>query len=789
MWDNAKYLMASASPVAASTPTISTSVTNELSINMFPAVFSASVAHVWVGLWQRPEQADDLAAAAPGLVTWRDPSDASRLYAWHASESITPPAGFSAVTVASDENPQLFQRLLTDAVRARMLALGFTEKHGSYVNYAKGSLLAKIPALSNAVREPIGIYPRIILDVFFTKDATGRLVHGVVADVLYTTRFDVAIAELVRAGLRDDLVGEYVVLMPSAPEAADHPALVRRIVGSISGFRGNSVVLSDARAENLTELPTTSVMPEPTRPLLEKYLAARHEAAFASGQTALRDELRELVQPAKRFTLTQAVRTRLDADSQPLRLLPELTARLGDMLAAGDDAFPARRLTAPTYSFDAAGDKLERRIDTGLRRFGPYDRERMAGRRFRLLVIAPLDNKGDVTVALAKLRDGIRSKQDVFGGIRTMYRMPNVELRTVFASVSNAKPMSGYAQAVTEAMSDGSGAYDLALIITHARHRNLPDSENPYFQTKALLLSLAGIPTQALTVEKLRRGDYDLQYILNTASLACYAKMGGTSHVLRASTADGGVTELVFGIGRARTRATRLRGARETIGFATVFRANGEYLYNDCTPYCDRNDYERALEETVKRSVERVADFEQLPTGSPLRLIFHVHKRTGRRELQPILNAVRKLPKYSIDFALVWVNEDHNMQVFERRPQEAQKGRVVVGALPPRGISIYLGPRERLVTFIGPDQYRGQGTPLPLRVTLDKASTFTDLEYVVQQLYSLSFMSARSLSPGVKPVTIGYAEQLARMTGHLRGVQEWTVEMIQNKLGRKLWFI
>jgi hypothetical protein len=79
--------------------------------------------------------------------------------------------------------------------------------------------------------------------------------------------------------------------------------------------------------------------------------------------------------------------------------------------------------------------------------------------------------------------------------------------------------------------------------------------------------------------------------------------------------------------------------------------------------------------------------------------------------------------------------------------------------------------------------------PMPLRVTLDRSSTFTDLEYIVQQMYALSFMSARSMTPAIKPVTIGYAEQLARMTGHLRGVQAWTVEMIQNKLGRKLWFI
>jgi hypothetical protein len=109
--------------------------------------------------------------------------------------------------------------------------------------------------------------------------------------------------------------------------------------------------------------------------------------------------------------------------------------------------------------------------------------------------------------------------------------------------------------------------------------------------------------------------------------------------------------------------------------------------------------------------------------------------------------------------------------------------------LPPRGLAVTLGPRERLVTFIGVDQYRGNGSPAPLRITLDKRSTFTDVDYLTQQLYLLSFMSVRSLNPGIAPVTVSYAERLAQLTAHLRGVQQWTVELIQQKLGRKLWFI
>ena len=772
-------------------PTSATATTNVVTgafnLNIFPAHFTDTPAHVWVGLWRDPEYAAALAAANPGLVTWRDRSDASRMYVWHATEAISPD-GFHEVTVTTAENPQLFQRLLDDAIHARMLELGFTEKHGSFVNYGKGSLLTTIPALSQSLTEPIGIYPRIIIEGFFTRDANEALVHGIVVDVLYTTRFDVSVAELVQAVLGEELLGEYVLLMPTAPEVAQYPHLARRTIGSISGFRGNLLTLNDRRDEALAEIATTGVMPEPTRPLLEKYLTARYKSAFTSGQPALQKKLRELVQPGKRFALTNAVRERV-VGSGPLQLLPGLKADIGEMLTANNAAFPARQLAAPPYSFDPAGDKLDRRIDNGLLRFGPYDRERVAGKRFRVLVIAPADNKGDVSVALTKLQDGLRTTQNVFGGIRSMYRLGNIDVRTVFATVAAARPMAGYAQAVTEALKDQQAPFDLALVIIHARHRELPDSENPYFQTKALLLSLAGIPTQALTIEKLRKSDYELQYILNNAALACYAKMGGTSHVLRAAAADDGATELVFGIGRALTRAARLRKADETIGFATVFRANGEYLYNDCTPYCHPNEYERALEETIKRSVERVAEFEQLPSGSVLRLIFHVHRRTGKREVQPILNAVRKLPKFKIEYALLHVNEDHSIQLYGRQRKTSPSGATVVGVLPERGISVFLGPRERLVTFVGTRQYRGQGMPMPLRVTLDRSSTFTDLEYIVQQLYSLSFMSARSMTPAIKPVTIGYAEQLARMTGHLRGVQAWTVEMIQNKLGRKLWFI
>ena len=190
-----------------------------------------------------------------------------------------------------------------------------------------------------------------------------------------------------------------------------------------------------------------------------------------------------------------------------------------------------------------------------------------------------------------------------------------------------------------------------------------------------------------------------------------------------------------------------------------------------------------------------MAGFEQISDGDNLRLIFHVYKRTGKQEISAVRNAIGKLTRYDIEYALVHVNEDHIFHVFDRECKGHRKGYrkqqyfTSSALLPQRGTSVRLGPRERLITFIGPQQYLGYGCPTPIRMTLDDTSTFRDADYLAQQLFELSFMSARSLTPGIKPVTVLYSEFLADLTGHLRAVQEWTLKLIQHKLNRRLCFI
>jgi hypothetical protein len=694
---------------------------------------------------------------------------------------------------------------MLDAVHARLDRLGFVQKGTGFVNYASRNLLGEVPALSGVLGESIGIYAKVVVEGFFTRSAVGTMISGVIVDVLYTTRMDVTAAEWVAAGVGDALSRVYVKLVRGSPEAARFPQFEDVAIGRVAGIRGDRCVLDDIRDTALAEIPLTSVAPEPTRSNLATYLLARHESAYQAGEQDLIRRLRALVRPRTRHRYAEGLVLRRiqtpNALSPGITLVPGMNVRFSVMARVGPDTFPALRLNTPEYSFDPAGEKLARRVDEGLQRHGPYDSRRTRRQEFRLLVVAPADNKGDATVAVQKLLGGIKTRQNVFTGLKQMYRLERLQVTQAIIEPRFGTSMQGYSEAVRQALDvapapqPGDPKFHLVLTVIRESHKALPDSENPYYQMKGLALLREHVPTQAVFVEKLRQSDYDLQYILNTMAVAIYAKLGGTSHVLKIAPSANGEearTELVFGIGRDVRKSSRFDRGEETIGFATVFRANGEYLYNDCTPYCAGTEYERALEATIRRSVERVAAFEQLADDAKVRLIFHLPRRPGKREERAILNAIGKLPRFDIDFALVHVNDDHHLQLFDTaninpRTRSGQ-ARPEAALLPARGWSVAIGPRERLVTFVGPDQYKGNGCPAPVRLTLDKRSTFTDVDYLTQQMFSLSFMSARSLTPGIAPVTVAYAEQLAHITGRLRSVGQWTVELIQEKLGQKLWF-
>jgi argonaute-like protein implicated in RNA metabolism and viral defense len=292
-----------------------------------------------------------------------------------------------------------------------------------------------------------------------------------------------------------------------------------------------------------------------------------------------------------------------------------------------------------------------------------------------------------------------------------------------------------------------------------------------------------GIPVQEVKIETLRKPLDTLPYVLNNIGLACYAKLGGTPYVLRAEEVVR--KELVIGIGRAIDRDTRLAEGKPVIGFTTVFKSNGDFLLSNCTPYCAFEDYQQQLEDVIVSSVERVAEQEGYEEGEEVRIIFHVFKRTGKRENNAVLRGLERLRRYRIEYSLLHVNDTHLFLMFDRTNGQGKEADYVA----PRGVAIELGPRERLVNLFGPKQYLGRGFPSPLRLTLDNCSTFRDINYLSQQLFEFSFMSWRGFNPAIGPATLLYSEWIAQLNSKLRKVPNWNQHMLTTLLADKRWFL
>lgn len=691
----------------------------------------------------------------------------------------------------------LFKHLLQVGLHRRMQALGYQQRSFNRFSHPQSNVLTSIPALAPTSAEHIALYTEISLDTFITKTSGGAQSLSVCVDFSFTTKSAITVHEWIAAGLMGSLKGVYVTLLPDGPLATQYPALVEKVIGRIAGIEGDGVTLEDTRIPALigASALSTELAPEPTKLNVDRYLEARHHDAFLRGKRELTQRLRKIARPGKRQEYIQRM---VDKCFQnPVVLTPDLTASVSSPLRSAADSFPARQLHPPVFSFDPANSRLHERVDLGLREFGPWDQERMQDSPCDILVVGPRRLQGVIEALCHKLEGGV-GKGAIFAGMKSTYRLRRLRFVQKLIDVNERVPMLSYAEALTRTLHRPDHKYALVLTVLEDSWKALRDSENPYYQSKGLVLALDGIPTQVLTREKLLKPDGELQWILSTAGLACYAKLGGTPFVLRTDGVGDGRTsgerpvELVFGVGRSFTRDERFSEARETVGFTTVFRANGEYVYNDSTPYCDGERYTQALEETILRTIENVAAFEALGPGAELRLIFHLPRRSGKEEVRAVINAVNKIPRFRISFALLHVNDDHHIHIFDlmsSNPLVKGRSRPEAARIPPRGTCVYLGPRQRLLTLIGPEQYRGYGSPTALKLTLDKSSTFVDLEYLAQQVYWFSYMSAASYSAGILPVTLNYAERLADITGHLRSVQQWAVELIQTKLGRKLWFI
>ncbi|TAK31056.1 MAG: hypothetical protein EPO21_18290 [Chloroflexota bacterium] len=761
-------------------------------LNFFPASFNSDTIAVLVGPYGDERAYSQLVAAQDGWTAWRDTDDGARVYVWCHDEATTFTRDrFQPATVTLAENPPLFCRVMLDGIGRHLQSRGFMPANrNAYANWSVGNLLTALEVPGFVPDQRVGLFPKIIVASFITRFTGQEPVVGLIIDIAYTTRLDVPVSELLTTGF--DVRGRYVKPLWATDVGG---TFADRAVGRVARVDGTRLVLDDLRDRNLEQIDSASCVLVPDRSTLQDYLRHLHPRHFRAVQPALQRKLTNFIAPKEKLRLIEgfAGQRLVGVDGETLPLASKLSVRFGPAVnpTADADTFRATELLAPAFSFDPESAKTSPHADAGLNKYGPYSRIRMQRQTPRILVLAPQSFQGHVEHFVQMFQGGVRGYERTYNGFRMKYRLTGLQVMEHYFHWDNQPAKDAYYNAAVHAL-DETTDYALCFVVISEDFKKLPPSENPYFVCKALLLSF-GITVQDVRVETLRQPEASLQWTVNTIALASYAKLGGAPFVLR--TRQLRHHELVFGIGRSIERAhgSRLGAAQQIIGFTTVFRSDGDYVLNACTPYTDFTNYARRLEEVVLRSVTEVAETEGIGEGETIRLIFHVYKRTGRREVDAIQNAIAKLTRYRIEFALLHVNDSHDFKLFDRtNPGSSdQYGRLNESAalIPPRRLMVEIGPRERLVNFIGPQQYRRRGTPAPVRFTLDRASTFRDLDYLVQQAYDFSLMSWRSFNPGTQPVTVFYSELMAGMNSRLRQLVPWNQEIIKTKLKRKLWFI
>ena len=393
-----------------------------------------------------------------------------------------------------------------------------------------------------------------------------------------------------------------------------------------------------------------------------------------------------------------------------------------------------------------ANDKIGNvgRYDEQLKTLKPYSYLNFLRKSINIVSIMPSEYEGSATDFLARLKDLL---------INT-FHMTNLNIETVLAQ---GTLLSDYHNAVYSRQQLFQNV-DLAIIFVSEKHVVLPIEESPYYFCKAKYIGQA-IPTQEVQIEKLRSSG--LKFIVPNVALNIYAKLGGTPWGIEQT--QHLKKEFIVGIG-----STIDENRRSVMGIANIFDSSGKYFVGECVPLTDFSNYEKQLEDAVYSQVLKLIDGSE----DEVRIIFHIYKSPSNRfEVRAMENVVQRININNIKYAFVHVGYGHNFRIYNNG------GNYLLD----KGYYIHLSENEALVNFVT------KGST-PLKITVDKRSTFKDIYYLSQQIYWFSHLSCRSYIPAKKSVTISYPSLMAAITEKLKHVAGWDYNVLQS-VGDKLWFI
>ena len=155
-----------------------------------------------------------------------------------------------------------------------------------------------------------------------------------------------------------------------------------------------------------------------------------------------------------------------------------------------------------------------------------------------------------------------------------------------------------------------------------------------------------------------------------------------------------------------------------------------------------------------------------------MRLIFHIYKSPSNKyEIAALTNVIKRFINVTIKYAFVHVGYGHNFRLYN------DDGRMQMN----QGFYLNISENEALVNFVA------KGTT-PLRITVDRRSTFNDIYYLSKQIYWFAHLSCRSYMPAKKTVTITYPSLMSSLTERMKRIDGWDYNVL-DRVGDKLWFL
>ncbi len=174
--------------------------------------------------------------------------------------------------------------------------------------------------------------------------------------------------------------------------------------------------------------------------------------------------------------------------------------------------------------------------------------------------------------------------------------------------------------------------------------------------------------------------------------------------------------------------------------------------------------------------------------------------------LKLLASLFNNLQKYKIQFAFVTISKTHPFKLFEN----SQKGiptyygsNQVKGAfIPDRASNIFIDSTTALIQMLGAKELKtdvhGMSNPIQIKIRTPQGNfenedieklLFTDLAYIVQQIFSFTYLSWRSFLPGEQPATMLYSSLISKLLSKMRKVPGWDPDNLNYKLKRKKWFL